>query len=368
MVRYILCLFILACGVHVTSAQNFCPPNIDFERGDFTGWKCAIGSTSVNDSLNIISLTPSPPTPGRHEIISDTTQRKDYYGNFPIRCPYGGKYSVKLGNMNTGAEAEGISYTFKVPSFVDTFSFTYFYAVVFEDPGHDPWEQPRFFVTAYDSATGALINCASYNYISSGSIPGFKHSANDFGVLYKDWSPVTIQFAGLANRTVVLEFKTADCTIGGHFGYAYLDVGSACSNVLATAPYCVETNSLILNAPYGFQSYTWYNSNYTAVIGTQQSVTLSPPPANNTIFYVDLVPYPGYGCRDTAYATVTPLPVPDTPQCPSPIGYCQYDAPAPLVATGANGNEIWWYSSATGGIGSQTPPIPSTATAGTFDY
>ena len=62
---------------------------------------------------------------------------KDKYGNFPVVCPFGGNYSVKLGNDLNDAEAEGISYTFTVPGNIDTFTFTYFYAVVFEDPGHD---------------------------------------------------------------------------------------------------------------------------------------------------------------------------------------------------------------------------------------
>src|SRR6185436_20929402 len=126
--------------------------------------------------------------------------------------------------------------------------------------------------------SGAVIDCASYNYVSTSSLPGFQHSNLGFDVLYKDWTPASIDFSGLSGRQVTLEFKTADCTLGGHFGYAYLDVGSGCSNILATAPYCVETNSLLLNAPYGFQFYTWYNEDYTQVLGHDQNLTLSPPP------------------------------------------------------------------------------------------
>src|SRR5215510_6193921 len=115
-----------------------CPPNIDFESGDFTNWECFIGSTMVIDTHNVIKLSPSPPMANRHQIISASTPggALDFYGGFPKLCPYGGNYSVKLGNDNTGAEAEGLSYTFTVPTTVDTFTFTYFYAVVFEDPSH----------------------------------------------------------------------------------------------------------------------------------------------------------------------------------------------------------------------------------------
>ncbi len=359
------------CTVLITriaSAQN-CPPNIDFESGDFTNWECFTGTTFTNFGKNAITLVPSAPMPGRHEIISATTPAAtDQFGGFPQLCPYGGRYSVKLGNSLTGAQAEGLSYTFTVPSTVDTFSFNYFYAVVFQDPNHNVDEQPRFFVTAYDVATGALINCASYDYISNGAIPGFRVSTVQRDVLYKSWSPVSIQFAGLANRTVRLEFKTADCTLTGHFGYAYVDVGAACSNVLATAPYCVETNSVVLNAPYGFQSYTWYNNDYSKVISNQQSLTLSPPPATSGKYYVDIIPYPGYGCRDTAEAVVIPLPVPDTPVAVSELSYCQFDQRGALAAESLPGNDLLWYVTATGGIGSPVAPTPSTLVPGTFTY
>ena len=215
-----------------------CPPNIDFESGDFSNWQCFTGTTRAVNGKNEINLTGPGPVANRHEIISAATMgnQLDPYGKFPMLCPYGGDYSVKLGNSQTSGEAEGLSYTFKVPTTVDTFTFTYFYAVVFEDPQHLNYEQPRFFVTAYDVASGNLINCASFDYISNGAIPGFEKSDLNSAVLYKEWSPASLQFAGLGGRDVRLEFRTADCTKGGHFGYAYVDVGSACSNIMATAP------------------------------------------------------------------------------------------------------------------------------------
>jgi gliding motility-associated-like protein len=346
-----------------------CPPNLDFEAGNLSNWQCQIGSTSSNGIQNNITLVPSPPLAGRHEIISATSlPAMDPYGGFPKLCPYGGNYSVKLGNTNTGSEAEGMSYSFIVPPTVDTFTFTYFYAIVLEDPGHPISDQPRFFVTAYEVATGNIINCASYNYVSSSSLPGFLPAPNNSGVLYRDWSPTSLQFAGLGGKEVRLEFKTADCTQGGHFGYAYFDVASGCSNILASAPYCIETNSLLLNAPYGFASYTWYDDNFTQVIGNQQNITLSPPPAVAGIFHVDCIPYPGFGCRDTFNAIVTPLPVPDTPKGPIYYKFCQNDPGIALQATALPGNLLLWYNSPTGGTGSSTTPIPSTTANGISYY
>jgi gliding motility-associated-like protein len=362
-----LFLCISACLL-VAIACGQCPPNVDFESGTLDNWQCKVGmATSVNNQ-NYINLTDSKPVPGRHEIISENSPiQKDPFGNFPTLCPYGGSYSVKLGNENTGGEAEGISYTFTIPLNVDTLTFTYFYAVVFEDPKHEHFDQPRFFVTAFDVETGDVINCASYDYVSTASLPGFTPSKENPDILYKNWSPVSLQFFGLNGRDVRLEFKNADCTLGGHFGYSYLDVGTGCSNILATAPYCTETNSLILNAPYGFKDYTWYNQDYSQIVGTGQSITFSPPPANTGSFFVDMVPYPGFGCRDTASATVKPLPVPPAPIADSNF-FCQFESPEPMTATALKGHDLLWYTAEAGGLPFDSPPTLSTYDVDTVEY
>jgi PKD repeat protein len=362
-------IFIFLCFFSRSFSQSTCPPNLDFEAGNFDHWECFIGNVDTFAGKNRMNLYPSAPVAGRHDLITAAdVPVNDPYGGFPKLCPYGGKYSVKLGNNQIEAQAEAISYTFQVPNTIDTFTFTYFYAVVFEDPQHDPPEQPRFFVTAYDVLTGDLINCASFDYVSTAGLPGFKRSPANSTVLYKNWTPTSLQFAGMGGRMVRLEFRTADCTRRGHFGYAYIDVASACSNILASAPYCIETNSLILDAPFGFQSYTWYNSDFSAVVGSGQSVTLSPPPVTTGTFYVDVIPYPGFGCRDTLQAPVTPLPVPDTPVAVTTVNFCQFQLPEYLTATATPGCTLLWYTSPTGGIGSGTAPQPPTTVAGTFKY
>jgi gliding motility-associated-like protein len=349
------------------TAQSSCPFNIDFENGDFTNWECFTGSVAAVNNKNIITLSPSQPTTGRHEIISSATA-VDQYGGFPQLCPFGGKYSVKLGNNNVNHEAEGLSYTLTVPSNIDTFTFTYFYAVVFENPGHAKYEQPRFFVSAYDVLTGVPINCASFDYVASGGIPGFETSLNSIDVLYKDWTPAALQFAGLGGRQVRLEFKTADCTLGGHFGYAYVDVSTGCSNIIATAPFCIETNSLLLNGPYGFDKYVWFNDDYSKVLGNSQNVILKPPPISAGMLHVDVQPFPGYGCRDTFHVIIAKQHAPDTPSIqPVNYYYCQNQYATALKATGDLDKLLLWYTVPIGGTGANKI-IPPTNTAGTTNY
>lgn len=363
-------LFTIILVVSSIGLSAQCPDNIDFEMGNFTSWQCFSGQTYTSGSANIIDLQPSNPIPNRHEIVhanADGSIPLDPYGRFPVLCPYGGKNSVKLGNDNSGGQAEGISCTFMVPNMIDTFTITYFYAVVFQDPNHSQQEQPRFFVTAYETATKIPINCASYNYVSTTNLPGFKQSSPGSDILYKEWSPVSIQFINLSNKEVTLEFKSADCTLGAHFGYAYLDVGSGCSNILATAPYCVATNSLQLNAPYGFQFYTWYNEDFSQVMGTDQLLNLNPPPVTSGKFWVDMEPYPGYGCRDTASAIVIPYPVPDTPVAISEYHYCQNQNASLLSATASINCQLLWYTDTTKAP-SFDPLDPSTRNIGVTEY
>src|SRR5687767_13709752 len=161
------CLYAFLCFLFTTYSHT-CPPYPYYDSSKFTNLECTTVSVDTIPGKNKMILNPSAPIPDRHQIISAVDNPgTDPYGGFPILSPYAGNFSVKLGNNITDAEAEAISYTFMVPTDIDTFTFTYFYAVVFEDPEHLAHEQPRFFVTAYDVGTGKLINCASYDYIST---------------------------------------------------------------------------------------------------------------------------------------------------------------------------------------------------------
>ncbi len=286
-------------------AQNTCPPNLDFENGDFTNWLCKTGGVSASGGQNILSLSVSGQTNTRHTIIpySDTT--KDLYGGFPVLCPNGSGYSVKLGNSNSGSEAEGIFYTYNIPATASNFSILYQYAVVFENPGHDPEEQPRFRARVINATDNDTIGCVSFDFTSSANLPGFKQSTISSQVLYKDWTPVSLNLSGYAGKTIIVELITSDCTRGGHFGYAYVDVNSQCDGSIIGTTICVGDTSITLVAPYGYESYAWYSDNtFSQLIGSGQTLFFNPAPNVGTVFPVIVTPFPGYGCTDTVYATI----------------------------------------------------------------
>ena len=289
------------------NAQS-CPPNIDFETGTFNGWTCYIGTTAAVNGENIINIAPVAPTPNRQTMYSYAANagELDQYGGFPVVCPNGSGYSIRLGNNLPGTQAEGVSYQFTIPANQNVYSLIYHYAVVFQDPNHRPEEQPRMEIEVKNVTDNEIISCSSFTFIPYGTIlPGFFTSANPRGdtpVWCKNWSAVSVNLDGMAGKTIMLFFKTADCTFRRHFGYAYIDVNSECADDFVGAKYCPDDTAVNVIAPYGYQSYTWYNNSFSQVLGTKQTVRFSPPPSAGTDIAVELVPYSGYGCLDTLYA------------------------------------------------------------------
>ena len=291
-----------------TSSAQSCPPNIDFESGNFNGWTCYTGNVAAVGGGNVISLTPSGgPVYNRHTMYSSFPgDGSDPYGGFPVNCPNGSGHSIRLGNDLGGGEAEGISYEFTIPAGQNYYSLIYHYAVVFQDPNHQQNEQPRMEIEITNVTDNAVISCASFTFIPYGTVlPGFQLSPNpgtSTPVWYKDWSAVSINLDGNAGKTIRLFFKTADCTFRRHFGYAYIDVNSECSGSFVGASYCPDDTAVNVLAPYGYQGYQWYNINFTQLLGTDQLLILRPPPPSGTTVAVILTPYNGYGCMDTLYA------------------------------------------------------------------
>lgn len=304
-----------------TSQQaGACPDNIDFEAGSFINWSAFVGDVNAVNNNNVVTVTPSSPTVNRHEIYARSNPSAlDPYGLFPINPADGSGHAVKLGNDVNGAEAERISYEMTVPANAVDASITYRYAVVFQDPGHLEHEQPRFSAMLFDVAAGTYLPCASYEYISTSSLPGFLSSPLNDTVKYKTWASVFINLSAYAGKTLRLEFTTADCTKGAHWGYAYVDVGDC--NITANIDYRCNPSIATMTAPPGFEHYNWWTSNFDSLYGTGETLTLTPAPALNSDILVEVIPFNGYGCSDTLHVkVVTSFPVanagPDRSVCP----------------------------------------------------
>jgi gliding motility-associated-like protein len=302
--RFIAASFLGLVCILGNAQTGLCPSNLNFELGDFTGWECRYGSAL--DPLPFPNLGIQP---GRHTIIDSTIPSVDPFGSFPQSCPNGSRYSVKLGNQTPGAQAESISYTYTIPSALSVFSMIFHYAVVLESPGHIPSNQPRFQARIIDVATGLPIACVDFDFIPQTTPGGFRTSPilgnGGSQVLYKDWTPISINLNAYIGQTIKLEFVTRDCTQTGHAGYAYVDVNTSCNGVIAGNFICPGDTSLTLTAPFGFQNYEWYSDNtFSTIISTTQTLYLNPLPSVGTIYPIVVTPFPGFGCKDTLYARI----------------------------------------------------------------
>lgn len=284
-----------------------CPTNISLENGSFAGWQCYVGRQQCVGGLNQPTLSASAPTNNRHTILASSTAR-DYFGNFPLAAPDGSNYFVRLGNTNVRYEAESIAFPFTVPAGADNYSITFYYAVVFQNPsGHSFCEQPRFMARVKDAVTGAFLNCSVFDFTAGSGLPGFFNTSVDPLVRCKPWDTAYINLGAYQNRSVILEFVTVDCGQGAHWGYAYVDVKNICDISAQGITTCTPPNTTTLSGPPGFQTYTWWNQNFTTQIGTGNPLVLTTNPPVGTQYNLIVVPYSGLGCRDTLPAITTKL-------------------------------------------------------------
>lgn len=232
--------------------------NIDFEGGNLNGWTSTSGFHPIFNPLGCC------PTPGGIQNVM-TGAGVDPAGGFPIVAA-GGNFSLKLGDNQTGGEADRVAQTFMVSA--ANANFTYRYAVVFQDPGHTVAQQPSFQIEMLDSL-GTQIPCTFYNVAAGGNIPGFFNSPNLPGVVYKPWTNVIVDLTNYIGQNVTIRFSTFDCALGGHYGYAYID-GICSSFIKGSADTVCAGTTASFCAPNGFGSYTWsgpglLNNNGTCV-------------------------------------------------------------------------------------------------------
>ncbi len=346
---FLILLFVFAAA-GAKAQGGFCPPNMDLEMGDFTNWTCHAGTVNLDPATGLNTITwasSGPPIFDRHTIIPLAGAGNDYYGGFPRICPNGSGYSALLGNNTAslnggvGREASGISYTYTIPATATIFSVFFHYAVILQLPNHLPEQQPRFRARIKDLTSGGNIPCVDFDFTASSSLPGFRPSPADPGVIYKDWTPVTLNLSGLAGRTIELEFIVSECTQNGHFAYAYVDVNSNCNGAISGSTICAGDTAITLTAPYGFQSYTWYSDlSFTTVLSNSQSLVLDPAPPVGSVYPVRVIPYPGFGCEDTLEATITVSPKPVSDAGPD-VSICQ-SAQTPIGAPGTPGLNYAW--------------------------
>ena len=351
-------------------------PNANFEDTTFTGWTAGTGSCSSYPSAT--SWTPGFVSGPINDINTDGNSQQDLLDdpngfdpvagitagvkNIPYIAPGGGHVSARLGNADVNSQTEFLSYSMVVTPF--NTSFTYQYAVVLEDAsGHSSTEQPRFTINVFSNGTQVSGPCGVYNvdglaaasdptyipFYTTGGGGGGIFSSSSFSSgpqldgYYKKWTTVNIDLTSYIGTTVVIQFVTQDCTLGAHYGYAYIDAG--CSSLSAQVLFCPSDTVCQIIAPPGYTGYQWYTSTGATIPGATSQTYIVHNPVLGQTFTVAMLSATGCGSSITttlAYSHMTTYQNHQDATCVGPNGW------AYLNQSGAIGPFTYvWIDSAT---------------------
>ena len=322
----------------------------------------------------------------------------DPYGGFPIVNPTGGTNSLRLGDMgNYGTSvppnfggvpgAGGATLEQKFTVTASNALFVYYYAVVIQNAlsdsvllahdgtdsvdvfgnvvyavdalgnnilvPHKATEQP-FFKTDVIDCSGNFVACGQYLVKGGPNIPGFSVAPGTTDVYYKTWSPVAVDLTPFIGTCVTVRYTVGDCTVGGHFAYAYVDATCSPLEITGINKVC-PTKSTTLTAPVGLFTYSWTPGGLTT-----QSVVVTPTTTTN------------YTCELTSFTNCHTFLTYSVSLYPSAVAsvnsqtVCNGSA-ALLTSTVNNGAGTYSWSPG-GGTSSSSSPAPSATTVYTVTY
>ena len=275
-------------------AQQAACFNADFEDNSFTNWNGFYGSCC---GIN----TPNQGFTNQHQIMvgPGTDPMVAACANLSI-VPPGGNYSAMVGDFTgTGAQASRLQYNFSITPQSNMIIVSY--AVVLQDPGHSVSQQPRFEAQLYDAA-GNPLPCTFYQVAAANGVPGFQNCGQ---YRWKDWTTFGVDVTAYMGQTVTLDVATGDCSLGGHWGYAY--VSASCTSLDLSAFYCQNgaNNTATLTAPLGFANYVWSNAATGVQLATGQVATVNIQGVDT----VDCTITSDNGCVATLTTAVLPAEV-----------------------------------------------------------
>jgi gliding motility-associated-like protein len=223
--------------------------NMGFESGDISGW-------TLNSGFNSNSVTQAGccPTSGGQSSIT-TGAATDGCGGFATVAPGGGSNSLMIGDgTGTGAYVNQLSQTFQTSS--SNQILTVQYAVVLQDGGHTPVDQPYFNMQITDGS-GNLLPCGEFDVIAgSGGQAGWQNSTGCSTTSYLTWQTVSFDLSSIpVGGNVTVSFTCGDCAQGGHFGYAYVDAFCGTTAIASLNP--CSGGAQTMCAPAGMASYDW---------------------------------------------------------------------------------------------------------------
>jgi len=211
--------------------------------------------------------------------------------------------SIRLGNWNTGSEAESVSFYYEVDG-ENAAILLLKYAVVLEDPNHGAADQPHFNLEILDEY-GNLIDytCGSADFYADSHRPGWNNTGS---VTWKDWTTIGLNLEEYDKERLEVRLTTRDCDWGGHFGYAYFTMGCAAAKITSTS--CGDDAQMSIAAPSGF-AYEWYDKYDNPVpesMKTSNGQTLLIDPSDTTTYRCHLTYLEEASCGFDLYSSCLP--------------------------------------------------------------
>jgi len=284
--------------------------NGDFEVSNFNDWQGDVGSysasgTGYSNPTGAIAWNGDHNGTGQHVVVYAGDGDDPILQQHGISLPRvaGGSFAARVGNHGGGKRAARLYRTITVTPANAQFRFRF--ATVLEDPsGHTDAERPFFGVSVYTGAAihpSQRVDALSEKWIADGSDPLFYEVAGE-DILYTPWRCHLIDLSDYIGQQVTIVYETADCTLGAHWGYAYID--DACDDGAASAmspsftltpPSCGTTGSVIVDgsASTGTINYHYWSVQSVDAAGNGTGIYQSqwfqgqPGPMNLSNFFAD---------------------------------------------------------------------------------
>jgi len=312
--------------------------NTGFEDGTFNGWYGYYGVNSSSSlAFTITNITGGymgpvaegaldPYTGNDYQLRITSGTATDVFLNtystysMPQVSPFGGSHSVMMGDSNRNGQGVAIlSQTFMVSSSASNLSLEY--SLFLENPaGHTYYEQPFFSAVVLDQNGDTIPACGEYlisAYPSGNDFKGIWYPVEGDSVYWKPWTAVNVSLKNYIGQCVTVIFQVQDCSLGGHFGYAYVDASCSPMAIASSSPNICGQDSISLTAPPLGSRYSWLGP-VNGIISNDTLQTVWVDSAGT--YSVVCIPPTGASCADTLTITVGKLAgTPPHPKFTAPV-------------------------------------------------
>lgn len=316
------CALGILLSISKVQAQTHNCNNLDFENCDFSTWRLY---EATNEGTAVFGYANKQSTTewgtvgegnfGQTQISGDRytlfgmategsflIQRRNESYDLPLVYPGGsGNCTALIGDFfEDDAYIAMLEKNIQVTAEVNALILRY--AVAMEDPGHTPQEQPYFSMKLF-TQDGTEIDCVTYTAVAGDGQEGWIDIGGRYQV--KPWSELYVPLNDYVGQELKLEIIAADCSQGGHAGFALVDI-ICVANEIKIAPLSGCDFPYKLSAPEGARAYEWSTGETTSSIEVDSVGDYS----------VRIIPFNGEDCAITVTTRVDSMP--DIPLAVSP--------------------------------------------------